>query len=91
MLGDRVFARFLFKAKKAALINPPPVVPTMPRLGGGRGARRPRRRRHHPQHHHSAYTVSDGFLLLCNVHTVYHFNMLKMDLGSIYSAVKILV
>lgn len=24
--------RFLFKAKKAALITPPPVVPTMPRL-----------------------------------------------------------
>lgn len=23
---------FLFKAKKAALINPPPVVPAMPRL-----------------------------------------------------------
>lgn len=27
-----VFNRFLFKAKKAALISPPPVVPTMPRL-----------------------------------------------------------
>lgn len=26
------FYRFLFKAKKAALITPPPVVPTMPRL-----------------------------------------------------------
>lgn len=24
--------RFLFKAKKAALITPPPVVPTLPRL-----------------------------------------------------------
>jgi len=29
---DGVMGRFLFKAKKAALINPPPVVPTMPRL-----------------------------------------------------------
>lgn len=27
-----VIFSFLFKAKKAALINPPPVVPTMPRL-----------------------------------------------------------
>lgn len=27
-----VIYRFLFKAKKAALITPPPVVPTMPRL-----------------------------------------------------------
>lgn len=27
-----IFYRFLFKAKKAALITPPPVVPTMPRL-----------------------------------------------------------
>lgn len=27
-----VLYRFLFKAKKAALITPPPVVPTMPRL-----------------------------------------------------------
>lgn len=27
-----VICRFLFKAKKAALITPPPVVPTMPRL-----------------------------------------------------------
>ena len=31
-LCDPVIIRFLFKAKKAALINPPPVVPTMPRL-----------------------------------------------------------
>lgn len=27
-----VLCSFLFKAKKAALITPPPVVPTMPRL-----------------------------------------------------------
>lgn len=27
-----VIFSFLFKAKKAALINPPPVVPTIPRL-----------------------------------------------------------
>lgn len=27
-----VIYRFLFKAKKAALINPPPIVPAMPRL-----------------------------------------------------------
>ena len=27
-----VICRFLFKAKKAALISPPPIVPTMPRL-----------------------------------------------------------
>ena len=32
MLCAPVVVRFLFKAKKAALLNPPPVVPTMPRL-----------------------------------------------------------